>query len=75
MPWVKTPDDVIELVDAYLVQPTVKRILRYQWHTGEMKIARLATLVGDTKVTDPWMEWLFTRTFVYPLPVSGLHDT
>jgi len=74
VPWVKTPQDVIKLIDTYLVQHTAKRILRYQWYTGEMKIARLATLLGDRELTDPWMEWLFTGTYVYPLPISGLQD-
>ena len=74
VPWVRTPQDVIKLIDTYLVQHTAKRILRYQWYTGEMKIARLATLLGDRELTDPWMEWLFTGTYVYPLPISGLQD-
>ena len=74
VPWVRTPQDVIKLIDTYLVQHTAKRILRYQWYTGEMKIARLATLLADRELTDPWMEWLFTGTYVYPLPISGLQD-
>lgn len=74
VPWVKTPRDVIKLIDTYLVQPTAKRVLRYQWHTGEMKVARLASVLGDNSVSDPWMEWLFSGTFIYPLPVAGLGD-
>jgi len=75
VPWVKTPEDVVKLIDVYLVQTTAKRILRYHYHTDPMDIANLAAVVGDTKVTDPWMEWLFTRTFIYPLPVAGIQDT
>ncbi|MFW6164444.1 MAG: hypothetical protein ACODAJ_16865, partial [Planctomycetota bacterium] len=74
VPWVKTPQDVIRLLDVYLVQTTAKRILRYHYHTDPMDIANLAAVVGDTTVTDPWMEWLFTRTFIYPLPVAGIQD-
>ena len=74
VPWVKTPKDVIKLIDTCLIQSTAKRILRYNWFTGEMKIARLATVLGDNAVTAPWMEWLFTKTYIYPLPISGLQD-
>lgn len=74
VPWVKTPQDVIRLIDTYLVQTLAKRILRYHYHTDPMDIANLATVVGDRQVTDPWMEWLFARTFIYPLPVGGIQD-
>jgi len=74
VPWVRTPRDVIKLIDTHLVQHTAKRVLRYQWFTGEMKIARLAAVLGDNRLTDPWMQWLFSRTFVYPLPPSGIQD-
>jgi len=75
VPWVKTPQDVVRLIDTYLVQTVAKRILRYHYHTDPMDIANLATVVGDRQVTDPWMEWLFSRTFIYPLPVGGIQDT
>jgi len=74
VPWVRSPQDLQKLLDIYLVQQTAKRMLRYHWYTGEMNMARLATVVGDTSITDPWMQFLFTRTFVYPFPVSGLPD-
>ncbi|MEA3400226.1 MAG: heparinase II/III family protein [Armatimonadota bacterium] len=74
VPWVTSPEDVIRLIDVYLVQTTAKRILRYHYHTDPMDIANLAAVVGDTSVTDPWMQWLFSRTFIYPLPVAGIQD-
>jgi hypothetical protein len=75
VPWVKSPEDVVRLLDMYLVQTTAKRILRYHYHTDPMDIANLATVAGDRRLTDPWMEWLFSRTFIYPLPVGGIQDT
>jgi len=30
--------------------------------------------VGDNRATDPWMEWLFARTFFYPYPPAGIQD-
>jgi len=74
VPWVKSSKDVLALLDAYLLRMTAKRILRYNWFTGEMKIATMATIQDDTSITDDWMQWLFTRTWVYPLPTSGIAD-
>jgi hypothetical protein len=74
VPWVRTPQDVIKLIDVYLLQTTAKRIMRYHYHTDPMEIANLASIVGDNTVTDPWMEWLFSRTFIYPLPPVGIQD-
>jgi len=74
VPWVKSPKDLIKLIDSYLVQTTAKRILRYNYYTDPMDIANAAAVVGDTTVTDPWMDWLFSKTFIYPLPPVGIAD-
>lgn len=74
VPWVQTSKDIIQLLDAYLVQHSVKSILRYHWYTTRTGPATQATVLGDRTVTDPWMNWLFTRTFIYPLPPSGIQD-
>ncbi|HPD15636.1 MAG TPA: hypothetical protein PLE19_11835 [Planctomycetota bacterium] len=74
VPWVQSSADLIRLLDVYLVQMTAKRTLRYLDHTHPTAIADLAAVLGDTRVTDPWMEWLFSRTFVYPLPPAGIQD-
>ena len=74
VPWVKTSQDVIELFDVYLVQTMAKRILRFHYLSDVTAITDMATLLGDNSVTDPWMEWQFARTFVYPLRPAGLQD-
>jgi hypothetical protein len=74
VPWVKTSADLVELLDVYLVQSTAKRILRYHTHTLPMAISVAAVTLGDNGVTDPWMEWLFAKTFVYPLAPAGAQD-
>jgi len=77
VPWVETPEDVIELLDVYLVQTMAKRVLRYHWYGDgrqPTRIAELAVALGDNRVTDPWMEWLFGRTFFYPHPPAGIQD-
>ncbi|MHC4717665.1 MAG: hypothetical protein ACYS5V_11895, partial [Planctomycetota bacterium] len=74
VPWVRTPRDVVKLIDVYFVQTTAKRIMRYHYHTDPMEIANVASMLGDRDVTDPWLEWLFSRTFIYPLPPAGIQD-
>jgi hypothetical protein len=74
VPSVKSSADVIQLLDVYLVQTTAKRILRYHIHTQPMALANVAAALADNTVTDPWMEWLFTKVFVYPLRPAGAPD-
>jgi len=74
VPWVKTPADVIRLLDVYLVQTTAKRIMRYHYHTGPMGVAECAAILGPGEVTKPWLDWLFARTFVYPLKPAGIQN-
>ena len=75
--WVRTPQDVIKLLDTYLVQTDAKRILRFQTYEDGRKpaeIAKVAALLGDNSVTDEWMEWLAGRAFVYPFTTAGIAD-
>lgn len=77
LPGVETPDDVIELLDVYLVQTLAKRFLRYNYYGDGRQpamLSEIAAVMNDTSVTDPWMEWLFSRTFYYPRPLAGLPD-
>lgn len=74
VPWVTASQDVIRLLDTYLMQITAKRILRYHYHTVLTGIADLAVLLGPSEVTAPWMDWLFSRTLIYPLPPAGIQD-
>jgi len=76
IPWVKTPQDVIKLLDCYLVQTPAKRLLRYQWLYDNRPTMILPSIIalGDNKVTSPWMQWLFTSAYTYPLPPAGLPD-
>jgi hypothetical protein len=72
IPWVKSPQDVIELFDTYLVQNTARRILRYQYHTGSGRILIIATVLGDKDITTPWLENLFSKSFIYPQKLMGI---
>ena len=74
VPWVKSSQDVVKLIDMYLVQTTAKRVLRYHYHTHPMVAMELAAILGLNKVTEGWIDWTFSRTFVYPLPPAGIGD-
>lgn len=76
VPWVRTSKDLIELLDVYLVQMQAKQIMRYRYYSSNAPdlIVAPAVVLGDRKVTDAWMEWMFSRTFMYPLPPSGFQD-
>jgi len=76
VPWVQSSEDLIRLLDVYLLQTQAKRLLRYHYYRDghPALIADTATILGDRSVTDPWMEWLFSRTWMYPLRASGLQD-
>ncbi len=77
VPWVKSPRDVVQLLDVYLLQVHAKRHLRYQYYGDGREpavLSEIAAVLGDNAVTDPWMEWLFSRAFYYPRPLAGLPD-
>ena len=69
VPWVKTPDDVLMLLDVYLVQTMAKRMLLYHYYGDgrqPSRLAELAALAGNSKITD-----------LLPQPAdghSGSHD-
>ena len=76
IPWVKSPQDVIQLLDVYLVQHLAKRYLRYHnyWGNEPAAVLKAAIVLGDPAVTDPLMDWLLRRTWVYPQSPTGYPD-
>ena len=77
VPWVRNFEDVIELLDTYLLQTLAKRFMRYHY-SGDGRepeyLAEVAAILGDAEVAEPMMDWLFHRTFYYPRPLAGLPD-
>jgi hypothetical protein len=73
IPWVKSSKDLIQLLDVYVVQQSAKRLMRYQDPEPASPIT-IATVLGDRSVTDPWMEWYFHRTWIYPMRPGGVQD-
>jgi len=77
VPWVKTSDDVLMLLDVYLLQTMAKRYLRYHYYGDGREpeqIAEVATLAGNPDFTRPWMDWWFSRVFYYPIACAGIQD-
>ena len=77
VPWVKTPQDVITLLDTYMVQYSARELAYWQdWydHGSPGQMAKLVALQMDLGITKPWVDFIFTRTFEYPNPIGGLRD-
>jgi len=77
LPWVKTPDDVIQLIDRRLVQDYANDMMKYRYYYdhGQAKLMLAAVMVQDDRsISDPWMEFLWTRGWEYPQALSGLAD-
>jgi hypothetical protein len=68
--WVKTPEDVVKLLDTSLVQYLVKNIFarRYEYGNDNLDyLLNLAVIQGDGQVTEPWLERMFTQGVVFQL--------
>ena len=77
VPWVKTPQDVVELVDTYLVQDYANNVMKYRIYTDHEQAQWMMTAIlvqNDSSISDPWMEFLFKRGWEYPQALSGFGD-
>ncbi len=74
VPWVQSAQDLAMLFDVHLVQTEAKRVMRYHFHTYPDTLAMVATVMNDGRLTEPWMEWLFSRTWSYPLVPCGIQE-
>lgn len=77
LPWIKTPDDVIAFVDTYLLQDMANRMMKYRFYLDHQQAEYLMQIVlvqDSTSISDPWMDFLFTRGWEYPQALSGLGD-
>lgn len=67
--WVKTPEDVIALLDTYLVQYAAKEALymRYYYNYGHAGfLAQFAAIQGDLEISEPWVKAAYERSWEYP---------
>lgn len=77
VPWIRTPADVRAFLDQRILQFAMQELTQYRMgsshDTSDMTIL-IATIAQDAKATRPLMDYLFSRTWDYPLPLSGLQD-
>jgi len=77
VPWVKTPEDVRELIETNVLQFATKKV-HYYWlgnsHGTPEILMTLVLAQDDPAITRESMEWLFSRSWDYPLPPSGIQD-
>jgi len=77
IPGIETSDDVVTFLDTYIIQYYGNLIVKQRQFTdhGTPALLMKAVLVqDDTSITDPWMEFLFKRSWEYPQALSGLGD-
>lgn len=77
VPWIKTPDDVRAYLDQRLLQFAMRELETNRMGTSHATASMailIATIAQDREATRPLMEYLFTSTWDYPLPLSGVQD-
>jgi len=77
IPGIHTAGDLRRFLDTNILQFHGNLIYRYRIysdHESPIKMLTCATIQGDAEITGPWMEWLWTRTWDYPQPLSGVPD-
>ena len=78
IPWVETPKDVMQLLDTYCLQYSVRQMAywRQNWydHGNAARMMSVVAIQMDPKITQPWVDFVFTRTWEYPYPPAGVLD-
>jgi hypothetical protein len=70
IPWVRTPEDVVKLLDTNLIQYLVKNIFARRYEYGNDNVDLLFKLVviqGDARISEPWLERMYTQGVVFQL--------
>jgi hypothetical protein len=68
--WVKTPQDVVKLLDTNLIQYLVQNIFarRYEYGNDNVDMLfKLAVIQGDGEISAPWLERMYTQGVVFQL--------
>lgn len=76
VPWIRNNRDLLAFLDQRLLGLSMREHLRYRNSGGGDfdKVLPLAILIDNLSVSDPLMRYLFSDTWVYPLPLSGIQD-
>ncbi len=75
IPWVKTSEDIIKLIDTHLLQWGAKQSA-YQrtCYDSSVKLAKLAAYQGDPSIATPWVWLIFNWSWEYPEEYGGIED-
>jgi len=77
IPWVKTSDDLRAFLDQRILTWGMNKVLEHRVtssHQTPLLAIEMAILADNPEATGPLMEYLVTRTWDYPLPLSGVQD-
>lgn len=77
IPWIKTPRDVITYLDTYVIQYGARQTMYFNYYYGQIQpefLAAFSAYQGDAAISRPWMETLFTRTWIIFQPYAGIQD-
>lgn len=75
--WVKTPQDVITLLDTYVLQFGARQAMYMQFfynHVQPMVLSKFAAYQTDPSIATPWVKTAFEWTWEYPYPYAGIED-
>ena len=65
------------MMDTYLIQDYANNIVKYRSFLDHEQSRMMMTCVlvqNDNSISDPWMDFLFTRGWEYPQALSGFAD-
>lgn len=77
IPWVKTEADVRRLIETRILQFGARQLMYFNLYSDAehpRMLFRTALIQQDSQVTQPWMEFLWNRTWIYPHNRAGLPE-
>lgn len=77
IPWIKTSRDLHWFLNVYAIQYAANEVLHFRYyydHGLPGLVMDLAVIQGDNDISQPWMEFIWTRGWEYPQTLAGLPD-
>lgn len=73
VPWVKTPQDVVKLIDTFLVQRAAKDAADHVLYSNILPVA--ATVLGPSRPAEKYMDLYFNKGIYLRDEISGFTDS
>ncbi len=77
IPWIKTDEDVRRLIETRILQFGARQVMHFNVFNDKGTpgfLMRLAAIQQDQEITSPWLEYLWSRAWIYPHARAGLPD-